>query len=344
MELSIRSLSRLEPISGLSSMRLEELTKLCSPENFARGSDPLGVIGAGTHLVFLLAGELKVVLPDGSMRLLVGGCDIANWPIGYKTILPVSSKAITDVTLLRIDFDLLDIMMTWDDLSGAVEPSPASIPGAFSAPALTSGALAKLPPAHIHALLQRFERILVRRGEVVIREGESGDFYYLIESGRCEVFKRVGGVDVKLAEFRAGEAFGEEALVAETQRNASVVMKTDGVLFRLAKPDFMELLCAPLLHAIDRQEAELRLAGGACWLDVRYAAEFAENGLPGAINVPLSEIRLAFGLLDSSREFIVYCHSGRRSSAAAFLLAQRGFKACWLQGGLAGAPQMVQKV
>lgn len=336
MELSIRSLSRLEPICGLSSMRLEELAKLCLPEDFARGCDPLHEIGGGTHLVFLLAGELKIVLPDGSMRLLVGGCDIANWPIGYKTILPISSKAITDVTLLRIDFDLLDIMMTWDDLSDVVEPSPAAVPGAFGAPALTSGALAQLPPAHIHALLQRFERIAVRRGEVIIREGEPGEFYYLIESGRCEVFKRVGGVDVRLAEFKAGEAFGEEALVAETRRNASVIMKTDGVLFRLAKPDFIELLRAPLLHAVDRQEAEAKLAGGACWLDVRYAAEFAENGLPGALNVPLSEIRTAFGLLDSAREYIVYCRSGRRSSAAAFLLAQRGFKAYWLRGGLAG--------
>ncbi|QRM20556.1 cyclic nucleotide-binding domain-containing protein [Dechloromonas sp. TW-R-39-2] len=341
MELNLRTLSRLEPICGLSSARLEELVRLCAPETHARGSDPLRDIGVGAHLVFLLAGELKIVLLDGSIRVLVGGCDIANWPIGYKTVLPLSSKAITDVTLLRIDFELLDIMMTWDDLSAAVDPAPApewgKMTGAFSAQALTAGALAQLPPAHIHELLQRFERIVVHRGASVIKEGEPGDYYYLIESGRCEVFKRVGGADVRLAEFKAGDAFGEEALVSDSLRNASVVMKTDGVLFRLAKPDFLALLRTPLLHALGRAAADARIAAGACWLDVRYAAEFAENGLPGAVNLPLSEIRSAFGLLDQSREYIVYCRSGRRSSAAAFLLAQRGFKAFWLQDGLLGS-------
>lgn len=336
---------RLEPIRGLSPRRLAELARLCRSAVGAPGSDPLRELGGGEQFVYLVAGELKIVLPDGSMRLLVGGCDAANWPLGYKTVMPVSSKAVTEVELLSVDFDLLDIMMTWDELSAVAETrSPpggddampwSALTGAFSVRALTSSALSQLPPAHIHELLGRFERVRVKRGEVVIREGETGDFYYLIESGRCEVSKRVGGSDFGLAELKAGDSFGEEALVSESQRSATVAMKTDGVLLRLAKPDFAELLQAPLLHAVDRPEADGRVAGGlACWLDVRYPAEFAEDGLPGAINLPLNEIRSAMGLLDRQREYVVYCQSGRRSSAAAFLLAQHGLKACWLRGGL----------
>jgi rhodanese-related sulfurtransferase len=52
------------------------------------------------------------------------------------------------------------------------------------------------------------------------------------------------------------------------------------------------------------------------------------------MNVPLAEIRSAFGVLDKSKEYVVYCQSERRSSAAAFLLAQNGYKAFLLQGGL----------
>jgi rhodanese-related sulfurtransferase len=59
--------------------------------------------------------------------------------------------------------------------------------------------------------------------------------------------------------------------------------------------------------------------------------------LPGAVNVPLSEIRNAIGLLDREREYVVYCQSGRRSSAAAFLLSQRGYRASWLEDGLAAS-------
>jgi len=89
------------------------------------------------------------------------------------------------------------------------------------------------------------------------------------------------------------------------------------------------------LHAVARDEAErLVTSGEARWLDVRYAAEYSEDGLPGAINLPLNEIRSAFDLLDRNVQYVVYCQSGRRSSAAAFLLAQHGFKASWLHGGL----------
>ena len=39
-------------------------------------------------------------------------------------------------------------------------------------------------------------------------------------------------------------------------------------------------------------------------------------------------------MLDKGKEYIAYCHTGRRSSAAAFLLSQHGFRAGWLEGGL----------
>jgi len=50
--------------------------------------------------------------------------------------------------------------------------------------------------------------------------------------------------------------------------------------------------------------------------------------------VPLAEIRNAIQVLDRNKEFVVYCQSGRRSAAAAFLLAHRGFKVALLEGGL----------
>lgn len=346
MELTAETLSRLEPIRGLSIPRLQELAGLCQVEVCPIGGNPFAVKGAqlGAQFVYLLSGELKIVLADGSVRLMVGRCGIANWPIGYKTVAPTSCKAVTEVRLLRLDFDLLDLMMTWDELSAVAESRVraqhdgtqwSAMTGAFNAQALTTSGLALLPPAHIHELLQRFERIKVKRGETIIREGEIGDFYYLIETGRCEVSKKLGGTTLRLAELKAGQAFGEEALVSDAQRNASVIMKTDGSLLRLAKPDFVELLKAPLLHAIGHAEAEARVVSGQSrWLDVRYAAEFSEDGLPGAINLPLNEIRAAFGLLNKTQEYIVYCQSGRRSSAAAFLLAQHGFKAQWLRDGL----------
>jgi rhodanese-related sulfurtransferase len=44
--------------------------------------------------------------------------------------------------------------------------------------------------------------------------------------------------------------------------------------------------------------------------------------------------------LDIDEEYIIYCQSGRRSSAAAFLLAQRGYHVFVLEGGLWGGDRL----
>ena len=256
----------------------------------------------------------------------------------------MSAKAITDIELIRIDDDLLDIMATWDQLAeerapraGESSPSLSSwniMSGMFSVSNLKFGAFSQLPAAHIDELLKRFTRVETRAGEVIIREGAEGDYYYVIESGKCKVERMVGGVSMLLAELKSGDAFGEEALVSEAKRNATVTMKTDGSVLRLGKHDFVELLKEPLLHRITMDEARQRVAMGGQWVDVRYPSEYQYDKLPGAINIPLSEVRNAFDVLEKDRDYILYCQSERRSSAAAFLLAQRGYRAYLLAGGL----------
>lgn len=347
MELTLEILGRLEPVRSLSPDRMKELVRMCRSEHHDIATDPLRASHTEGQLIYLLRGELRVTLPGGCSRLLVGGCDEANWPLGQRFPMPTASKAITDVELLRLDSDQFDIWMTWDQLCAAAPPMTSkardttvwrTMSGIFHTSSLVGGALAQLPPAQIGELMVRLERVKVKRGQVIIKQGDEGDYYYIIESGRCEVTRQVSGAEMWVAELKAGDAFGEEALVADERRNANVKMKTDGALWRLSKPDFIELLQVPLLRGIDRSDAEKRVAEGhALWVDVRYPAEFMQDGLPGALNIPLNEIRAAFGVLSVKKEYIVYCQSGRRSSVAAFLLAQRGLKASWLEGGLAKA-------
>lgn len=342
-------LRQLEPLGALSADSLREISRMCYAEKVSRNLDPFRLQGMQGQAVYLVNGELKIDYPDSSSEILVGGTEAAVRSLDKLKPAFTSAKAITDVELIRIDEEVLDIMLTWDQLATPQTEEHAkmapdamdrkdwrTMSGMFAAENLTHGIFASLPPANIKALLMRFQRIKAARGEVIIREGEEGDFYYVVESGRCNVSRQIGGVIVELAELKSGDAFGEEALVANTKRNAAVAMKTDGVLLRLAKADFIELLKEPLMHRISRSEADKKAAAGAIWLDVRFQAEYNADKLPGAINIPLNEIRNLFGSLDSQKEYIVYCQSGRRSSAAAFLLSQRGYKAYLLDGGLRG--------
>jgi len=347
---SIDILRAFDPLGALSGARLEEFADLCFVERVATGSDPFLMRGGAEQLVFLAKGELLLLFADGGSETVLAGSQAARSALTPARGV-VSGRAVTDLELIRIDRDLLDIMLTWDQLAefdatrtgrlkALVQDDTPALPqwkvmsGVFSMSNLRTGAFSNLPSAHIAELLNRFARLEVQAGDIIVREGEEGDYYYVIEAGRASVTRLVGGVVVTLADLKSGDAFGEEALVSDAKRNATVTMKLPGVLLRLAKHDFVALLKEPLINRIKFEAANAKVAAAAQWLDVRYPSEYQYDRLAGAINIPLAEIRNAFNVLDKSREYVVYCQSGRRSSAAAFLLAHRGFKVFLLDGGL----------
>lgn len=345
---SVDLLSRLQPIAALGRESLGELALRCRTDRFVRECDPFAECSWNGKVIYLVKGQLRVDSGDGRKEVFVGGSGKAMLPIAKGSLPPKSAKAITDVDLLSIEEDPLDVVITWDQLAagGASDSTMRSagtdwrtMSGMFTVENLTQGAFASLPAANISALLGRFERVTVMRGDVVIRQGDPGDYYYLIERGRCAVTRSVAGAPVQLAELHEGDAFGEEALLSDTSRNATVTMKTDGVLLRLAKADFVEMLREPLLQRIRPDQAMRKLRDGTQWIDVRFPAEFQQDGLPSAINIPLNDIRQAGLLLDRDRKYIVYCQTGRRSSAAAFLLSQRGMQVELLDGGLTALAQ-----
>jgi rhodanese-related sulfurtransferase len=195
-----------------------------------------------------------------------------------------------------------------------------------------------MPPANLKPLLERMESMPVRQGDKLIEQGENGDYYYVLTEGEAQVTRMV-----ELATLKPGSSFGEEALLSGGSRNASVSMLTDGMVMRLSRDDFNELLKEPMLTRLGPDEARLREAKGARWLDVRHAKEFHHSHLPNAINIPLHELRLRMDELDKTTAYICYCGTGRRSSAAAFLLAQHGFDVSVLNGGVRIMAQDLQR-
>jgi rhodanese-related sulfurtransferase len=200
---------------------------------------------------------------------------------------------------------------------------------------LQSRAFLRIPPANIQAMFMRLEEMPVAAGQIILQQGDEGDYYYIIRRGTCRVTRRsTAGAVTTLAHLAAGDAFGEEALVSESKRNATVTMETDGLLMRLSKRDFEELLKAPILNHVTLETAKAMVKEGAVLLDVRLESEYKNGGIKGSQNIPLFMLRLKAETLDSGVKYICYCDTGRRSSAAAYLLSERGFDSFVLKGGL----------
>ncbi len=69
-------------------------------------------------------------------------------------------------------------------------------------------------------------------------------------------------------------------------------------------------------------------------LDVREAAELAVESVPGAVNIPLGQLRARLGELPRDQEIQVICRSGQRAYYTTRALLQNGFKARTVAGGM----------
>ena len=340
-EASVQLLKTFAPLDGLKRDNLAALAKKVSVKTMSAGRLLFKEGDTDKRTVWLVSGMLDIREGDRTIAMIRGGTPDARNPLYPKTPRKVSARAIDEISYLSIDSELLDVMITWDQ-TGTYEVSElqAQLEGAGSDDWMTTllqtKAFHRIPPANIQAIFLRLQRTPFRAGEVVIKQGDEGDFFYIIVSGKCVVTREtpLNREGIKLAELSVGDTFGEEALIAEAKRNATVTMLTDGVLMRLNKQDFRELMNEPLLQWVNFDQAREIVAKGGKWLDVRLPSEHANLSIEDSLNVPLYFIRLKISTLDRNTPYVVYCDTGRRSSAAAFILVERGFDAYVLTGGL----------
>jgi CRP-like cAMP-binding protein len=207
---------------------------------------------------------------------------------------------------------------------------------------LQSEIFASMPSANMHQLFVLLEPIEYKKGDNIITQGETGEHYYIIQEGKCDVLRQIkpGAKELKLAQLSAGDGFGEEALITETVRNATIRMNTDGLVAQLSKDNFVSLIKNPTLKAVSTEKAEEIINQGGKWLDVRFKNEHDRSHIDDSIHVPLNILRMQADKLDANLQYVVYCDTGGRSSAGAFLLIDRGINAFYLDGGLVNHPEI----
>jgi len=338
---TVQLLRTFAPLDGLKRENLTALAKKISIRHATAGKILFNQGDTEKRTLWLISGTVDMLDGKRSVALLHGGTPEARNPLDPHLPRRLTARAADDVSLLAIDSDLLDVMITWDQTgSYEVEELQAQLQRAGSDDWMTTllqtNAFHRIPPGNIQAIFQRLQRLPLRAGEVVIKQGDEGDYFYIIVSGKCTVTREtpLSREGIKLAELGVGDSFGEEALIAEAKRNATVTMLSDGVVMRLSKQDFRELMNEPLLQWLSPEQTRKVIERGGRWLDVRLPSEYQNLAVEGALNVPLYLIRLKLSTLDRTKPYIVYCDTGRRSSAAAYILVERGFDAYVLKGGI----------
>jgi CRP-like cAMP-binding protein len=341
-EASVQILKTFAPLDGLKRENIAALAKKVSIRTMSAGRYLFKEGDTDKRKVWLVSGMVELREGERTVGMIRGGTADARNPLSPTLPRAVSARAVDEISYLTIDSELLDVMITWDQTGTyEVEELQAQLNGGangddWMTTLLQTRSFHRIPPANIQAIFMRMQRVPYRAGDVIIKQGDEGDFFYVIVKGQCVVTREtpLNRDGIKLAELSVGDTFGEEALIAEAKRNATITMQTDGVLMRLAKDDFRELMNEPLLQWANYDQARDIVARGGRWLDVRLPSEHQNLSIEGSLNIPLYFIRLKLSTLDPKTPYVVYCDTGRRSSAAAYILVERGFDAYVLRGGL----------
>jgi putative ABC transport system ATP-binding protein len=101
----------------------------------------------------------------------------------------------------------------------------------------------RLSKAALARASNRLQTVRFHAGDVVIRQGDEPDRFYIVADGEVDVIRHTAdGADVHLATLRRGDIFGEIGILEETGRTADVRARNDIEVLALDWQDFKELL------------------------------------------------------------------------------------------------------
>lgn len=328
------------PINRLTSEHLYSLIRDQKVEYGVSGQTIFNASEHAQYAYFLLHGEVELSDREGNLTRVEAQSPDNRFALGKNQPGQLCAKAIKDCSYIKIERRDMDRLLCWDQVVSNLImdiSSQRELDGDadWMLTLLKSNLFYKVPPHNVRSVLACFTPIEVGAGDRVVRQGQYGDCLYIIKQGIADVYRaeHSAGASNWLAELGPGDCFGEDALINETVRNATVQMREDCTLMRLNKQDFYQLLKHPEAKRVMFSQALQQQGDDSCWIDVRSVDEFELGHKSGALNISLDLLNLQLRRLDKSKTYICYCDSGWRSGAAASLLEAAGFNALALSVG-----------
>lgn len=330
-------LKQFHPIDLIAEEYLSQLANKALIVDVAKGSYIFSAPRNSSQSYYLLSGKLD--LRCKLDRKVIDAMDpCCYYPLEEKQPSEASAKALSHCQVLQCSRDLIDQLLSWSQSAeyGVVDISTRSDgelieDNDWMDSLVESPLMQNLSASDMYSLFDRLEDIKVSAGDTIIQQGQAADYFYIIKKGHAEVCLPAAGQ--KNIVLQPGDYFGEEAMVAETVRSASIQMTSDGVLARLDHAEFNQILRDSLVrHARETQMQALMDDVSTCVvIDVRLRAEFVHGHGEQSRNIPINQLRNKLASFDKSKLYLVSPEGGRRSELATYMLCQAGFDAYLLE-------------
>lgn len=320
-----------------------------SPDMFKRAGNALRLIdikggesftlqaSGGEDYLFVIKGSAHIK-KQGQSLIEIDAADIQAQPVLFDEAIKITTDS--HASLCHADSAMLEDYLSLKALSDLSQPDDSE--GLIERLMfLKSTRIFRLLPVNVvEEAAKRCKELIVKKGEVIVRQDQLADDLYLLLHGEAEVWheKLEENEPRMVAVLGHGDSFGKAAVIMGGGHKSTIKMVSDGILLKLPKADFAELISPSALRSVSVDIAQVMVESGAKIIDVRYEEEYEEVHIPNSTLFPLPELRNHIASLDKSKEYLVLCAVGLRAAAATLMLRQQGINASYIEGGIKAWP------
>ncbi len=341
---------RFHPICLIEKEYREQLSEKAVITPFKSGKTVIKKAHSNLLLHFLINGSVEVRHSFDNREPLSSDQEDARNPLEEKINCGGTIRATSDCKILTVNADFVDNLLTSSENSDYKIVHLSEYEDVFEEQIICddfhedwsdvfcrSPMASQLPANRIQQLFTNLEDIQVVSGETIVECQTPGDCFYIIKEGFANIVtEETGAFRGDVIELTVGDYFGDEALISDSMRNASVIITSDGILGRLSAEVFDDIVRGSLiLSTADAKVNHQPDDPKYCYIDVRFPIEYNHGHKEGSKNIPVSSLRKNLSGLDREKTYIITSEGGRRSELATYLLRQSGYEAYYMEEHIA---------
>ena len=316
-------LRRLEPYSRLTGQQLMDLANSCRELTIAAGRHFEVRNETMRGQCFLLEGSVQICAVGARqtrvLETVTHPSARARLPLLGVTALGQDAKDVHIRTRYRSRLLVVDHEV--ERTPGSVHVTPINATDENNAHRNTyqwmqrflgSAFAADLPPSELRNLFRAFTSEQVEAGQVIGKKGEPPSRFHVVKTGQVRVLDHV-----TLAVLGPGDFFGEDSLIRNAPRNATISMLTDGELASIDEHAFRSLLRERFVHNLEAGRV-------AVYLNLVGANNPEQSS--AHLNIRTEGLRQALPMLDRDIKYLLRGDQ-RDVELAAFILTHHGYQA-----------------
>ncbi len=324
-------LRKFYPLNDFEDELVDLVMRKVEVENIYKGNVIFNQGDNDSDVIYLISGSIELKSDEGAHFILDPESELAKFPIAnskprkFSALIHTDSAAIARIpsaTIESLVFDL-DKDKFWNSAAYVTEGETHALDAEWMMAMKRTPLFQKLQDQYLNQLFQVMDEESFKEGEDVITEGESGDYFYLVKEGTCKVLRQKDGKEIELAKLRATDSFGEDALLSDNPRNATVRMVTDGTLMRISKKDFQHFMFLPIVKWVEADQVKKLLSKGARLIDVRKNRD-GKVSPKDAKYIPLFMLRNQLKRLDRDQKYLILCDDDHDGAIASYLFGKYG--------------------